>query len=174
MLSIKANKLKYNLSNYTACVSVSLRQPRCKPRMCCKCINIKNRCFSCAPFPTTGWKCSLELELVGSQVNQLALWSYTTYLLLFPLFLFLLLRQSAFFLVQGKYNSIMMHYGLRELGVVYDVFCHSWHNKKHKSSSVIRTGKWPLSAVSTYHLIQLMNALNLKSYEITVVLTVQL
>lgn len=30
------------------------------------------------------------------------------------------------------------------------------------------------SAVSTYHLIQLMNALNLKSYEITVVLTVQL
>lgn len=97
-----------------------------------------------------------------------------TYLLLFPLFLFLLLRRSAFFLVQGKYNSIMMHYGLRELGVVYDVFCHSWHNKKHKSSSVIRTGKWPLSAVSTYHLIQLMNALNLKSYEITVVLTVQL
>lgn len=97
-----------------------------------------------------------------------------TYLLLFPLFLFLLLRQSAFFLVQGKYNSIMMHYGLRELGVVYDVFCHSWHNKKRKSSSVIRTGKWPLSAVSTYHLIQLMNALNLKSYEITVVLTVQL
>lgn len=97
-----------------------------------------------------------------------------TYLLLFPLFLFLLLRRSPFFLVQGKYNSIMMHYGLRELGVVYDVFCHSCHNKKHKSSSVIRTGKWPLSAVSTYHLIQLMNALNLKSYEITVVLTVQL
>lgn len=38
--SIKANKLKYNLSNYTPCGSVGLPQPKCKPRMCCKCIII--------------------------------------------------------------------------------------------------------------------------------------
>lgn len=124
--SIKANKLKYNLSNYISCVSVRLLKLKWKPCMYCTCITIRyiclfGFCFTLWPrnvlwymlvlFSTNSLKYSAE-QPVGSQVNQLA---SLTYLLLFLLFILPLHRLFSPWL--GQYYSIMIYFGPGELGL---------------------------------------------------------
>lgn len=127
---IKANKLKYNLSNYTASVSVRLPRPKCKPCMCCKCIIIRyiclfGHCFALWPrnalwymlvlFSTNSSKCSPE-QPVGSQVNQLVLWPHWhTYYCFFCLSC--CYRGCFLSPWLGQYYCIIMYFGPGELGL---------------------------------------------------------